>query len=258
MIDSHCHLDFPIFDQDREQVIRRATETGLKGLLIPGTEVQHVSRQIQIAHQFSDIYLAFGLHPYFLNDNSINDLTELRKCLEVGLSDPAIPLIALGEIGLDNVIGVDKQLQHRVFEAQVSIANELSLPVILHHRKSHNELITTLKNQRFHHGGVIHAFSGSQQEAHTYVSMGFTLGIGGSITYERAHKTKQAVLAVGAENIVLETDAPDMPVFGFQGQRNSPDKLIHVITALSNILGIRENEVVQQTTSNFQRTFKLN
>src|SRR5690606_10932943 len=145
--------------------------------------------------------------------------------------------VALGECGLDKLKEVNLEQQQRLFAMQVELASELELPLIIHCCKAHNEVIALLRRHRLPAGGVIHAFSGSTQIAETYVELGFRLGIGGTITYERARKTRQAVANVPLTALLLESDAPDMPLCGRQGERNSPQYLPDIAQVLAQLRG---------------------
>ena len=251
MIDSHCHLDFSQFDSDREQVIAQAKSIGVKGILIPGTQASQWPKQVSLANQFDTFHFALGLHPYFLESTSEQHILDL----DVLLNEHKSKVVAVGEIGLDFMIETDEKRQQYFFESQLDLAVSHNLPVIIHHRRSHNQLIRTLKQKNVSRGGVIHAFSGSEQEANTYIEMGFCLGIGGTITYARAKKTKQAISSIPLTSLLLETDAPDMPMEGRQGQRNSPVYLPQVLDALSSIREESRSEIEQVTDGNFNRVF---
>ncbi|WP_158973027.1 TatD family hydrolase [Paraglaciecola sp. L3A3] len=231
LIDSHCHLDFSCFDQDRLELIKRCKQLAISQFVIPGTQASGWQKQIELAQQYPSIKFALGLHPYFLADYQNEHLEQLTQLLNTHKNH----LVALGEIGLDSAIAVDWQLQTEVFTKQLSLAKSFDLPVILHHRKSHNELLRILKTEQFANGGIIHAFSGSLQQAETYIQLGFKIGVGGSITYPRANKTRQTISQLPLSSLVLETDAPDMPVAGRQGQRNSPEYLVDIVQSLQQI-----------------------
>ena len=251
MIDSHCHLDFAAFDHDREQVIQRAASLGVNQILVPGTQAKRWQKQRAICQQFDNLKFALGLHPYFLTEFNREDL----DTLEVSLKHCREHVTAVGEIGLDFAIDIDRALQEDVFIQQLSIAKQARLPVILHHRKSHNDLIRILKSTQFHFGGVIHAFSGSYQQGKAYVDMGFKLGVGGTITYPRAVKTIDAIKRLPLESLLLETDAPDMPMSGRQGERNSPEYLPDVLEALSRIRKENKRQLEAVTDLNFAALF---
>lgn len=258
MIDSHCHLDFDDFDSDREQVISACLSKNITNILIPGVSPKHWDKQIALCHKHQELILALGIHPYFLTDCEEQSLQRLDNVL----ADNKGSVVAVGEIGLDfhlskQVDGPSEVLQQSVFEKQLALAENYKLPVIVHHRQSHNHIIRLLKASKFEQGGVIHAFSGSRQEAESYIDMGFLLGVGGMITYERASKTRQTICGVGLEHLLLETDSPDMPLSGFQGQRNNPIKVVDVAQSLAELKGISAQQVSEQTDKNFHRIFSV-
>ena len=197
--------------------------------MVPGTQASSWLGLLQLSQQYSAILPALGLHPYFLQHFQPQDYALLTQLL----SQYSDKVVAVGEIGLDYVIDIPPAEQMAIFIQQLQIANDFSLPVILHHRRSHNDLIKVLKQQGFKWGGIIHAFSGSLHEAHTYIELGFKLGVGGVITYPRARKTREVVSQLPLDALVLETDAPDMPPMGHQGLRNSPQNLILILNELS-------------------------
>lgn len=248
LIDSHCHLDFECFDHDRIAVLNKCCNLSIHTIVVPGTQTSRWQNQISLCQQHSQLRFALGLHPYFLGSFELNHLDKLTQLLEVH----ADKVLAVGEIGLDSHIDVNWQQQVYVFERQLQLASDFDLPVILHHRKSHNELIRTLKKFAFKRGGIVHAFSGSVQEAMSYIELGFKLGVGGVITYPRANKTRSTISQLPLSSLVLETDAPDMPVQGKQGQRNSPEYLPVILDSLSSIRQECKQELLQACTHNVQ------
>jgi TatD DNase family protein len=220
--------------------------------VVPGTQANSWSRLLQLSQQYSAILPALGLHPYFLQHFEPQHFTLLTQLL----SQFSDRVVAVGEIGLDHVIDIAPAQQMAIFTQQLHIANDFSLPVILHHRRSHNDLIKTLKQQRFKWGGIVHAFSGSLHEAHTYVELGFKLGVGGVITYPRARKTREVVSQLPLEALVLETDAPDMPPMGKQGLRNSPQNLLMILDELSHLRQQSPEEIIKQCRQNVITTLK--
>lgn len=194
---------------------------------------------------------ALGIHPYFLSAFEPEQLDQLKDLLRQHRDS----VLAVGEIGLDFALETPQGLQEDVFVAQLALAEAFDLPVVLHHRKSHNALIRLLKQHRVSRGGVVHAFSGSLYEAQTYIDMGFKLGIGGTITYERAGKTREVVSQVPLEALLLETDSPDMPLSGFQGRRNEPSQVALVAQSLADLRGMSLESVTTQTDRNFHALF---
>ncbi|CAD5266379.1 TatD family deoxyribonuclease [Alteromonas sp. 38] len=263
MIDSHCHLDLPAFQGDWQSVISHATSAGLTRILIPGTQVSQWSTQLAIqsyANQNTkpiSIDIACGLHPYFLSTHETDNDSAL-SILERLLSQSSARMVALGEIGLDGHIALPMLRQKEIFEVQLRLASEYALPVILHHRKSHHLIFESLKKTGFAEGGVIHAFSGSIEVAKAYIEKGFYIGVGGTITYDRAKKTKETIVYLlkhHPDRLLLETDSPDMPMQGRQGARNSPEYLGEVLEALGK-LGEYDTQTLDAiTTQNYFTLF---
>lgn len=246
LIDSHCHLDFECFDHDRKQVIERCKRLGIDRIIIPGTQADAWQKQISLCENHPQLRFALGLHPYFLNAYRASHLEKLRTCL-TNYSDK---VVGLGEIGLDGVVDVDWSLQVSVFTQQLHIATEQNLPIILHHRETHNELIRILKKGKFTQGGIVHAFSGSLQQALSYIDLGFKVGVGGGITYQRANKTREAIKRLPLSSLVLETDSPDMPLMGRQGERNSPEYLPDIFKTLLALRDENKDELMLACTNN--------
>jgi len=232
LIDTHCHLDFEVFEQDRHLIINRAKQAGVEKVIVPGVTADKWPALIDFARKHDNIEYALGLHPYFIGQHEDADLLALRDLL--GKSSA----IAVGEIGLDyfdKTLNREKQLYF--FEAQIKIAQEFSLPIIVHARKSHDDVIRLLKSIHFTQGGIMHAFNGSLQQAEQFIQLGFKLGFGGMLTYKKSSKLRNLATELPIEAIVLETDAPDMTGASHQGERNSPEYLPEVLQVLS---GLRE------------------
>ena len=234
-IDSHCHLDFIEFDSDLDLVISRAYAEKVQAFVVPSTTYQSWDKVNRLKSERSSVRAAYGIHPYFLAEEKFASLDFLEAYAEENGA------IAIGEIGLDYWPGsVNYEIQKRFLIRQLDIAQNLKLPVILHARKSYDELSSILK--KYSVQGVVHAFTGSDVQAKRFLEQGFLLGIGGSITYPRAQKTRSMLKNLTDQDFVLETDAPDMPLFGLQGQRNEPSLLITVAKAVAEI---REQDVMQ-------------
>ncbi len=248
MIDSHCHLDLPEFSHDLANVMYRALCEGIQRIHIPGTTKAGWERQLDIAKQYSCIDYSFGLHPYFLNAHWKDDFIALENQFSYGHK-----ACALGEIGLDKMCSTPWLDQVSAFESQLSLAKELGLPVILHHLKTHDSIMASLKKTRFDCGGIVHAFSGSIQVAKAYIEKGFVLGVGGTITYERAVKTRNTLRQLPLSAMVLETDSPDMPMNGLQGARNEPRNIVRVIDCLSGLLNESVLEIKRATNESYFR-----
>lgn len=255
-IDSHCHFDFPEFDQQRALHWQQAREKGVAGLIIPSVSPEYWPRAQSMANQFADVYWAAGLHPWwcknYIDDNSLACLPAL---LEAAISDPRC--VALGETGLDAIKGGSLELQMRSLEIHLQIAHQFSKPVILHAHKTQSNLLQQIKPYLNQVIGVVHAFSGSYEQAKQWVDAGFYLGIGGVITYDRAQKTRQAIQKIPLDRLLLETDAPSMPLQGRQGESNSPMHLPQIAECLSNLKQIPLDTIAEQTTLNTKKLFGI-
>ncbi|MDV6317131.1 TatD family hydrolase [Idiomarina sp. HP20-50] len=229
LYDTHCHIDFKAFDDDRAEVIKKAREAGVGRFMVPGVSVEQWPRLQQLANNYSSWRFGLGLHPWFIEQHSQDQLSKLEQALD----EKPKHLLAIGEIGLDATCE-HSELQRDLFIAQLKLAKEYRLPAIIHHRKT-LETTHPLVKQHGPESGVIHAFSGSYEQAMKFVDCGYKLGVGGVITYTRAQKTRQAITEVPLSALVLETDSPDMPTCGYQGQRNEPAKVVQVLDVLAEL-----------------------
>jgi len=255
--DSHCHFDFAVFDNDRESIWNECNARGIHYLMIPGVAPEQWSVVKHIVQEHNTIYQAVGLHPWWIKANEISSdyVANLRQQLANNIHQENC--LAIGECGLDALIETPLNVQQQILDIHLQLAQEVSLPLIIHCRKAHNELLQQLKKYNLMAGGVIHAFSGSHDMAEQYWAMGFRVGVGGTITYERANKTRQAVRQLPLESIVLETDAPDMPLHGKQGERNSPVNIIAIAQTLADIRDESLARIAAQTTRNAKQLFKI-
>ncbi|MBT8115374.1 MAG: TatD family hydrolase [Arenicella sp.] len=248
-IDTHCHLDFPEFDQDRQAVLQGAKNNAVRQIIIPAVTQATWSRSIELCQQQSSCYLALGLHPVFIAQHQS---THLEKITELVKRNQAV---AIGEIGLDYYLKqLDRKKQQSFFSQQLCIAKHIGLPAIIHCRKAHDDCIKMLR-QHTPAGGIIHAFNGSLQQANKYIEMGFLLGFGGMLTYSRSSKLRKLAVQLPLESIVLETDAPDMTVAQHRGSRNSPEYIPYIAEALAEIRNESVAEIGATTTANAHRVF---
>jgi len=250
LIDSHCHLDFAHFATDIEQVLESARAKGVVQFIVPGVKAAKWQELINFASQLQGCSYALGVHPYFLDDFKPEHIEQLAELLATEKA------VAVGECGIDTSIE-STELQQDVFRQHIELANQFSKPLIIHHRKSHHLILQTFKQMKPKAGGVIHAFSGSYQDAKKYLDLGFKLGVGGTITYDRANKTREAIKQVPLQSIVLETDSPDMPMAGRQGMRNEPQYLLEVLNKLAELKQLPIEQVAEQTYLNTKQIFSL-
>jgi TatD DNase family protein len=244
LIDTHCHLDVAAFDPDRAEVLAAARAAGLIAMVIPATHADRWGALLGLCDSESDLFPALGLHPLYLDRHREPQLERLERLIERHRP------VAVGEIGLDFFVReLDRQRQQTLFEAQLELAKALGLPVLIHARKSHDQVLAALK-RIIVPGGIAHAFNGSRQQAEKYIELGFKLGFGGMLTFERSSKLRALARELPLDGIVLETDAPDMTVAAHRGERNSPSYLPDVLAALAEIRGQDPNEVATRTTRN--------
>ena len=253
-IDSHCHLDFPCFTDERELLLQQLEQKQISKVIIPATrKITWLDIQ-RLCAAHKNLYYALGIHPHFLDSFQEEDLQVLTHLLE----NRDKRCVAVGEIGLDKYAQIDLQLQEAVFIKQLQIAQSFNLPVILHVVKQQNRVLEILKAHKFTQGGVYHAFSGSYEVALEFIKLGFKFGIGGVITYPGSIKTKQTVSRLPVESLLLETDAPDMPVYQQQQEYNSPANLLLVFEALAQLRSESKDCLATQIYKNTQRIFSLN
>jgi TatD DNase family protein len=244
LIDTHCHLDVAEFDPDREQVLARCAQVGVTRLVVPGILAATWDKLLALCAQHGGLYPALGLHPIYLALHQPGDVERLREHIQ--RSRP----VAVGEIGLDFYVAeLDREQQKALFAAQLQVAREAELPVILHVRKAHDAVLALLKQHRVV-GGICHAFNGSLQQAGQYLDLGFKLGFGGMLTYERSKHLRRLACELPLETLVLETDAPDMTVASHRGERNSPEYLPQCLAALAEVRGETPETVARTTTAN--------
>ena len=256
-IDSHCHLDAAEFDADRDVVVARARAAGVTQLVLPAVERGNFDTVRELAHAHGCAY-ALGIHPLFVERAFDDDLRHLHDALTEHRGDAR--LVAVGEIGLDHFVpGLDLARQARFYAAQLALAREFELPVILHVRKSADTLLKHLREVPVS-GGIAHAFNGSEQQALAFVALGFKLGFGGAMTFERALQIRRLAQALPAHALVLETDAPDIPPQWLyrsaqqraagERSRNEPGELPRIAQTLAALRGMSLPALAELTSAN--------
>lgn len=249
LYDSHCHLDAGEFDADRGQVLARARAAGVARQLVPAVDRASWDAIAGLCAADPGLRPAWGLHPMFLDRHQPAHLDELADWL--ARRRPA----AVGECGLDFFVeGLDPAAQRLYFNRQLELAREFDLPVVLHARRAVDEVIASLRRVGGLRG-VVHSWSGSGEQARQLFAMGFCLGIGGPVTYERARRLRRTVATMPAEFLLLETDAPDQPDAGRRGRRNEPGFLPAVLETVAALRGEPPGRVAEATTANALRLF---
>ncbi|MEQ6888062.1 TatD family hydrolase [Halomonas sp. CS7] len=251
LIDAHCHLDFPDFDADREAVIERARAVGVARFVVPGTTREHWGRVLALGKR-EDVSVCLGLHPYFMAEHAPDDLEALARWLD---AHPEV--VAVGECGIDARFSDSWDAQWRLFDAQLRLAKERALPVVIHCVHANDRVAKRLRQLDLPAGGLIHAFAGSPEQARAFLDLGFTLGLGGATTFDRARRVQRVVASLPDDGYVLETDSPDMPLAGHQGERNEPARVAEVCRTVAELRGQPEREVAAASTATARRLFGL-
>ena len=243
LIDTHCHLDVAEFAPDRWAVLERARAAGVVALVVPGIDAAGWPALQALCAAQPGLHPALGLHPLYLDrHDETRDLAALEHQLATGT------LVAVGEIGLDRW-GPDLPRQRRLVERQLHLARAAALPVLLHVRKAHDEMLTVLRSVR-PRGGIVHAFNGSLDQARAYLDLGLRLGFGGMLTYERSTRLRRLARALPPTAFVLETDAPDLTVASHRYARNSPEYLPEILAALASVRAEDPAALAVATTRN--------
>jgi TatD DNase family protein len=254
LIDTHTHLDFPEFDDDRPALLAQAQAVGVERMVVLGVERGNWQRVWDGVKADARLVAALGLHPVYLDTHRPEHLSQLREWLERLAGDPQ--LCAVGEFGLDYYLPeLDRERQQTLFEAQLQLAADFELPALLHVRRSHAPVTAALKRFKLKRAGVIHAFSGSREEAREYLRLGFKLGLGGAATWPQALRLRKVIAELPLDGVVLETDSPDMAPAMYPGQRNSPVHLPDICVALAEIMGCMPDALAEASSANACRLF---
>lgn len=251
LIDSHCHLDAPEFDTDRDAVIARAREAGVAEQVIPAVHADAWVSLAALCAREPGLHAAYGLHPLYLGQHHDAHLALLRTYLARG------DAVAVGECGLDYFVeALPADAQRHFFRGQLALAREFALPVIVHARRSVEEVIHTLRDYPGLRG-VVHSYSGSEEQASQLWKAGFLLGIGGPVSYSRAHRLRRIVAAMPLEFLLLESDAPDQPLAAQRGERNEPASVARVLDEIAALRTESRETIAAATSANARRLFNL-
>lgn len=261
LVDTHCHLDFDWFDADRESVIERALEAGVRRIVAPGIDPDSSQKAIRLAEQYDGVYAAVGVHP---NTNIVVD-QEVSALLRDLCQHPKV--VAIGEIGLDYYRDhTPHPRQHTNLKAQLQLASAVGLPVILHDRQASADMLRMLADWRADANddlagrpGVLHTFSAGWNEATTALSLGFYLGFSGPLTYDKSDETRSVAGQAPADRLLVETDAPFLTPQPLRGRvkRNEPAFVAHTAARLAEVRGLTPDALAAQTTANAERLFSL-
>jgi len=251
-VDSHTHLDMDTFDDDRNIVIERALESGVKKILNVGFDLASSRNSVELAENYDCIYAAVGVHPH--NAKSYDDAVEasLAELAKNGR------VLAIGEIGLDyHYDNSPRDEQRDVFVRQLRLAEEMRLPVLIHSRDAMDDVIEILRDNIPLRRGVVHCFSGNEEEARTLIGMGFLLAFGGTVTFKKNQNAQNLFRTVQIEKMLIETDCPYLAPVPFRGKRNEPAYVTNVAEKIAEMKGLSVRDVARITTDNFKTLFAL-
>ena len=251
LVDSHSHLDAAEFDRDRDEVIARARAAGVTRQIGPAVAVEGWPALKAMCESAPGLFPGYGMHPTFLRYHADADLATLREWIE--RERPC----CVGECGLDYYVeGLDLDFQRRLFLGQLELAKEFDLPVVVHALRAVDDVTAALRRTGGLRG-VVHSFGGSPEQAAQLWKLGFHLGIGGPVTYERAKRLRGIVASMPIEFLLLETDSPDQPLSMDRGKRNEPARLVDVASVVAELRGVRIEEIAEATTRNACELFGL-
>ena len=259
LIDTHCHLNFDSYSEDRGEVLKRAADAGVKRIIIPATDLASAEEAIRLAYQYPGVYAAVGIHPNSSAGFHDDDL----KALASLAVEPKV--VAIGEIGLDYYRDRSpKSRQQHAFQAQLALAAELELPVIVHNREAGNgvmsileEWTATLSDSLKTRPGVLHSFSAPQEIADRALAFGFYLGFTGPITFKKADALRRIAAAIPLDRTLVETDGPFLTPTPYRGKRNEPAYIPYIIERLASLRSLSVQAMARATTNNASVLFSL-
>lgn len=257
LIDSHCHIDGKAFDDDRDEVVKRAREAGVVAMLTIGTgdpRSDDFRKAVAVAEKYQNVFASVGVHPH---DAKLYDDTAQTHLIELAKSEK---VIAWGEIGLDFYYDHSpREVQRDVFRRQIRTARELNLPIIIHSRDADHETVEILTEECSWDGfrGIMHCFGGTPEMAKALIPLGFLISFAGNVTFKKAENLRESARVVPLENLLVETDCPFLTPEPFRGKRNEPAFVVHTAQFLSDFYGVEFEVLAAQTTQNFLHFFDL-
>jgi len=252
-IDSHAHLDMEEFDSDRDEVIQRALSANVRQLITVGIDVNSSLKAISLAEKYPSAFAAVGIHPH---NADVVDKKDLKRIESISTEKK---VVAIGEIGLDFYRKLSsRHNQRKRFKQQLDIAMQCNLPVVVHSREAHEDVLEILSCfEGSGSRGVIHCFSGGIDLAGAFIEMGYFISIAGTITFANASPVHEVVTGISLDRMLIETDSPFLSPIPYRGRRNEPSRVIHTAQKVADIRGISLEEVAARTTKNARQLFRL-
>lgn len=252
LFDSHAHIDDEKFDIDRDQVIQRAIENGITGIINVGACMASSARSIALAEKYEGVYAAVGIHPHDAQhalDANYDQLIQWATLDKV---------VAIGEIGLDYYYDFSpRDVQRSVFIRQLDVARQTDKPFIIHDRDAHGDVLDILKKEAKGLNGVLHCFSGSLEMAYEVIKMGYYISIAGPVTFKNAAKLPEIVAKIPLERLLVETDSPYLTPQPYRGKRNEPAYVKLVAQQVASLRGMELDDLAKATSENVRNLFKI-
>lgn len=250
IFDTHSHYDDKQFNTDRSELFKAVEQSGVCGIVSCGCDIETTEFNKKLADEYSFLYFASGFHPECLEDADISDLEKIRKYAKYD------KCVAIGEIGLDyHWMSSSKEKQKNFFIAQIELAKELDMPVIVHDREAHGDTLDILKETR--PKGVVHCFSGSKEMANEIIRLGMYIGLNGVVTFKNARKSLEVVKEIPLDRLVLETDCPYLAPEPMRGRRNDSSLIPHIAERIANELDMDTQTLLDITSENARRLYNL-
>ena len=249
IFDTHAHYDDKAFDGDREELLEKLFSESVAYIVNQGTDLKLSKYSISLAERYENMYCAVGIHPENITESSIDDIEKIERLA----GHPKA--VAIGEIGLDYYWDIPKEPQKVIFEKQLILANKLNMPVNIHDREAHGDVLEYLR--KYKPKGILHSFSGSVEMARKIVKLGMYIGIGGVVTFKNARKSVEVVKDIPLERIVLETDCPYLSPVPFRGKRNNSGMIIYTAEKIAEIKNISVEEVLKETCENAKKVYNI-
>ena len=249
IFDTHAHYDDKAFDSDREELLEKLFSESVAYIVNQGTDLKLSKYSISLAERYENMYCAVGIHPENITESSIDDIEKIERLA----GHPKA--VAIGEIGLDYYWNIPKEPQKVIFEKQLILANKLNMPVNIHDREAHGDVLEYLR--KYKPKGILHSFSGSVEMARKIVKLGMYIGIGGVVTFKNARKSVEVVKDIPLERVVLETDCPYLSPVPFRGKRNNSGMIIYTAEKIAEIKNISVEEVLKETCENAKKVYNI-
>ena len=252
-VDTHAHLQWASFDSDRKDVLERAEEKRVTRIVNIGFDIAGSLKGVELAENHTGLYATVGIHPHSANTLNKEIMGKIRELT----ANPKV--VAIGEIGLDYYRNLSpREVQKQAFETQLALAEELGLPVVIHDREAHDDILQTLLRFEGKIKGVMHCFSGNKEMAQQCIDLGFKISFNGTITYSKNHELREIAKWINLKNILLETDCPFLAPQEVRGKRNEPSFLPMIAQEIANLKHISVDDLAETTTKNAEETLKLN